>query len=154
MSQNQTKDLNVIRLYEIQRQAYLIAFKQSPDDFSQARAYAYQHRVAPIFDQAALLELHQGDPFEDAYAASSDFANRVTRRVDELWRGEKWAELAFSRLEDEFGGYKAQRMELAAVLGYARLHGLYDDAVWSAIGHYAPIEATLPTSFSKDDVFI
>lgn len=146
-------DRQLIALYELKRQAFLFAYIQNPDHFDDALAYAYYHRVAPIFHETGVKEAYDADPFADIYSVSADFAEAVTKFIDRKWLAQDFAAIAFNRLEDEFGGYKAKRMELIHILEYTRIDGRFDDDVWKAIEHEAPIEArNLDGTFSPDDV--
>ena len=58
-------------------------------------------------------------------------------------------------MEDKFGGYKANRMEIAHGLRYAYLSDAFDREVYSAILEEAPMEAHgITRKFSPDDIVI
>lgn len=146
--------MSIEALYEIKRQGLLLGFISNPDKFDPALAYAHQHRLSPIFNEEILREAYGQDPFEQAYWIKSSFVDDVTKYIDELFRKKDYAGLAFNEIEDRFGGYKAKRMELRAVIEYARIKGLFDDAVYGAIEKDAPIEvAPISSSFSAKDVY-
>lgn len=144
----------LIALYETKRQAFLFAYIQMPERFSAALAYAYFHRVAPIFHENIARETYDVDPFDEIYTVQSEFVEAVVKYVDEEWRANNLKDVAFNVLEDKFGGYKANRMELIYALEYVRIDGRFDDAVWKAIESNAPIEANpLSNKFSPEDVY-
>lgn len=118
---------HLVALYELKRQTFLIGYIQSPQHFDAALAYAYYNRVAPIFHEHIARETFEGDPFEDVYAVKASFVDEITRYVDSHDRTGDLAKIAFNRLEDKFGGYKVNRMELVYVLEYARIDGRFTE---------------------------
>ncbi|MGV4877810.1 hypothetical protein [Acetobacter indonesiensis] len=68
----------LIALYELRRQSFLIGFIQSPENFDSALAYAYDSRIPPIFHQRVGREVHDVDPFDSVYSISPDFIETVT----------------------------------------------------------------------------
>lgn len=147
-------DKNIGALYELKRQSFLLGFVQNPDRFSEALAFAYYHRMAPFFHETHIREVYHGvDPFEDIYAVKWSFVDEVTSYVDSCWRSECFEGLGFESLEDRFGGYRTNRVELIHVLGYARIDGRFDGNIWRAIEKNAPIEAKpIPSTFKPEDV--
>lgn len=137
---DQQKQL-LIALYETKRQAFLIGYKQNPDGFSPALAYAYYSRVAPIFHEQIARETYNSDPFEDVYAVKADFVDEVTKYIDERWRAKDFEAIGFYKLEDKFGGCKENRIELIHLLEYTRIDRKFDARVWAAIENDAPVEA-------------
>ncbi len=145
----------LVALYEVKRQNFLIAFKQNPELFDPALAYAYDNRIAPFFHQEVMREVYNGqDPFDSVYAVDADFMKNVLTYVDEKWLAKDYKALSFSDLENKFGGYKTNRMELVHTLEYACLCGRFDDTVWDAISHMAPCEAKISDSFEAKDVCV
>lgn len=128
-------------LYETKRQNFLIGFIQNPDHFSPALAYAYAHRLAPILHEDIQREVYGSDPFAEIYAVKADFIEGVLEHIDELDLAGNHADLKFSNLEDKFGGYKANRMELYHAIEYMRIDGRFSDEVYDAISQMAPVEA-------------
>lgn len=146
-------DQQLVALYELKRQSFLIGYIQNPDHFSDALAFAYYHRLSPIFHEDIVRETYDSDPFEDAYAVKASFIDSVTQYVDECWRTNNLKAIEFYTLEEKFGGYKAKRIELLYTLEYARIDGRFDDTVWTAIESNAPIEASsVAATFSPKDV--
>lgn len=146
-------DSQLVAIYELKRQSFLFAYVQNPDRFDDALAYAYYNRMAPIFHDTRVREAYGADPFAEVYTVKGDFVDAVTKFIDKKSRAGEYGDIAFGHLEDAFGGYKVNRMELIHVLEYARIHGLFEDDVWKAVEHQAPIEATdLVANFSADDV--
>lgn len=147
--------MDINALYELKRQSFLIGFIQNPDHFDAALAYAHEHRVAPIYHEDILREHYKGeDPFGEAYAVNAEFVEAVTNFMDECWGDDlRRDELSFPRLEDRFGGYKANRMELRRAIEYARISQRFDDPLFEAIDVNAPAEAKgIAKSFSPEDV--
>lgn len=143
----------LVGLYEIKRQSFLIGFIQNPAFFDKALAYAYYNRVAPIFHENDIRETYESDPFAEVYAVKASFVDEVTKFIDRCWLDDNLQDVEFNSLENKFGGYKVNRVELISVLEYARIHGLFDDAVWKAVMHRAPMEANhLASTFSPKDV--
>ncbi|WP_240975791.1 hypothetical protein [Paraburkholderia aromaticivorans] len=79
-------DQQLIALYEIKRQSFLIGYIQNPPNFSPALAYAYYARVAPIFHENIARERYGADPFEGVYSVKASFIDEVTKYVDECDR--------------------------------------------------------------------
>jgi hypothetical protein len=131
----------ITALYETKRQNFLIGFIQNPSNFNPALAYAYYHRMAPVFHEDTVREIYESDPFEKAYWIKADFINEVLKYVDELDLANNHEDLKFSKLEDHFGGYKANRMELRCIIEYARIEGRFTDDFYEAISDMAPVEA-------------
>jgi hypothetical protein len=86
-----------------------------------------------------MRERHGLDPFEAIHPVKGEFMRRLTEFVDEKWRAGDLKAIAFDKLEDAFGGYKANR--IAYTLRYAFLDGRFDDNVYAAIQRHAPVEA-------------
>lgn len=146
-------DHQLVALYEIKRQSFLLGYIQNPGNFSDALAFAYYHRIAPIFHEDIARETHGKDPFDEVYAVKREFISDVLKYVDERWAANDLQAIGFYNLEDKFGGYKANRVELIHALEYARIDGRFDETVWSAVQGNAPIEAnTLAAKFSPNDV--
>jgi hypothetical protein len=146
-------DTQLIALYEIKRQTFLIGYIQNPKHFSDALAYAYYNRIAPLFHESIDLEIYRADPFDGIYAVKRDFVDKVTKYVDQRVHDGDYDAIAFYALEEKFGGYKTNRMELIHTLEYTRIAGRFDQKVWAAIEKDAPVEATsLAASFSPNDV--
>lgn len=131
----------------------MIGYIQHPGHFSDALAFAYYHRVAPIFHEDLVREAYDVDPFESAYVIKAAFVDEVTKYVDDRWRADDLEAIEFYNLEDKFGGYKSNRVELIYILEYARIDGRFDDNVWKAIESNAPAEASsLDATFSPKEV--
>lgn len=146
-------DANLIALYEIKRQAFLFAYIQNPENFSPALAYAYDKRIAPIFHEVLAREAYNVDPFDDIYLVKKEFVDAVTKYIDVEWRANNLKAITFYDLEDKFGGYKANRVELIYLLEYTRINGPFDEEVWKAIEANAPMEASkLASEFSPKEV--
>ncbi len=146
-------DQHLVALYELKRQSFLIGYIQNPDNFSDALAFAYYRRVAPIFHEDIPRETYDRDPFETVHSVKASFVEEVTKYIDERWRTNDLKAIEFYNLEDKFGGYKANRVELIYALEYARIDGRFDDTVWEAIESNAPVEAnSLDATFSPKDV--
>lgn len=147
-------DQQLVALYELKRQSFLLGYVQNPDRFSNALAFAYFHRVAPIFHENIVREVYGSDPFDEIYAVKRDFILEVVKYVDEQWHAKNFEDIGFYNLEDKFGGYKANRVELIHALEYARIDGRFDEDVWKAIGSNSPAEAnSLDATFSPKDVY-
>jgi hypothetical protein len=146
-------DQQLVALYELKRQSFLIGYIQNPDRFSDALAFAYNHRLAPIFHEDIARETYDGDPFDKIYAVKREFITALIKYVDDRALAGDLKAVEFYKLEDKFGGYKAHRMELRFALEYARIEGRFDDAVWAAIESNAPAEAnSLDAEFSPEDI--
>lgn len=146
-------DNQLIALYEIKRQGFLLGYIQNPDRFGDALAFAYYHRIAPVLHEDIARETYDGDPFEDIYAVKRDFILEVLKYIDERDLAGDHDALGFYKLEEQFGGYKTNRMELIHALEYIRIEGRFDDKVWAAIESNAPAEAnSLEAKFSPQDV--
>jgi len=146
-------DNQLTALYEIKRQSFLLGYVQNPDRFSDALAFAYYHRMAPVFHEDIARETYGGDPFEDIYAVKRDFILEVLKYVDERALDHDYEAIQFSKLEDKFGGYKTNRMQLIYALEYARIDRRFDEKVWAAIESNAPMEANpLDATFLPQDV--
>jgi hypothetical protein len=147
-------DHQLIALYEIKRQSFLIGYIQSPERFTDALAFAHYNRVAPIFHEGIMRESYESDPFEEVYQVSAAFVSEVTKYIDDRWLAKDYEAMEFYKLEDKFGGYKANRVELIHALEYTRISGRFDDTVWAAIESNAPVEAnSLDATFSQKDVY-
>src|SRR5690606_31612017 len=93
----QKMDIRV--LYELKRQNFLIGFAQSPKHFNSALAYAYEHRIAPVFHEEITREKYGEDLFKGVYSVSADFMDEVYAYMDECDLNETLGELAFYKLE-------------------------------------------------------
>ena len=146
--------MDIKALYEVKRQNFLIGYIQNPERFDPALAYAYEHRIAPIYHEAIMREVQGEDPFEEAYFVSSEFAIKVTKHMDELWLDKKFYELGFYDLEDKFAGYHENPIELLRVIEYARISRRFDDELYTAVEANAPMEANkIDATFSPTDVY-
>ena len=146
-------DQQLVALYEIKRQAFLNGFIQNPQCFAPALAYAYFHRVAPIFHEAVAREHLGSDPFAEVYAVKREFVNDVTKYVDDRWLAKDLKAVEFYKLEQKFGGHHVNRIELIHTLEYARIDGKFDEALWKAVESNAPSEAnSLDSTFTPKDV--
>ncbi|MBU9402258.1 hypothetical protein [Burkholderia multivorans] len=146
-------DQQLVALYELKRQSFLIGYIQNPEHFDSALAFAYFNRLAPIFHEDSTREKHGGDPFAEVYSVQADFMDEVLKYVDDREHEGDFTAIEFYNLEDKFGGYKANRIELIYTLEYARIDGRFNDEVWAAIERNAPSEATqLQKEFSPKDV--
>lgn len=146
-------DPKLIALYELKRQTFLLGYIQNPDRFSDALAFAYYNRVAPIFHENIQREIYERDPFKEIYSVKATFVDEVARFIDESARKGDLTSIEFYNLEDRFGGYKAYRMELIHALEYMRIDRRFDDVVWQAIQRNAPMEANgLASTFSPNEV--
>lgn len=146
-------DQQLIALYELKRQSFLIGYIQNPENFDSALAFAYYNRLAPIFHEDSARENYEIDPFAEAYSVKADFIDEVLKYVDDREHEGDLTAIEFYNLEDKFGGYKANRIELIYALEYARIDGRFNDAVWAAIERNAPAEANnLQKEFSPKDV--
>ncbi len=144
----------LVAVYETKRQNFLTAFVQNPDKFDPALAYAYEKRLAPVFHEDVVRETYGTDPFADVYAVKADFANEVLKYIDQCSLAKDFKSIEFSNLEDKFGGYKANRMELIHIVEYARISRRFDDQVYAAIESNAPMEANqLDATFSPGNVY-
>lgn len=144
----------LIALYELKRQSFLLGYIQNPERFSDALAFAYFNRIAPVFHEDIARETYDSDPFEEIYAVKRDFALTVLKYIDERVLADDLEAIEFYKLEDKFGGYKANRIELIKALEYARIDGRFDSNVWTAIESNAPVEAnSLDATFSPQDVY-
>lgn len=140
-------------LYEIKRQNFLIGYIQSPSNFNPALAYAYEHRLAPIFHEEIAREGYGEDLFANVYRVPADFMNEVLKYIDECDLNDKLSEIQFGKLEDKFGGYKANRMELIRTIEYAKIDGRFGEKVYQAIEEDAPVEGkNFSDSFEPKDV--
>lgn len=147
-------DKQLIALYEVKRQSFLLGYIQNQDHFDDAHAFAQLKRLAPIFHENILRETYGEDPFEDGYAVKADFITDVLKYVDDKWLEKDFEAIGFYNLETHFGGYKTNRIELIHALEYMRIDGRFDDSVWKAIESNAPAEAnSLDSKFSPKDVY-
>lgn len=141
-------------VYEAKRQSFLAGFVGNPEFFDASLAYAYLHRMAPFFHETDVKESYGEDVFDDVYAIKSSFVDGLTKYMDECWRRGDLNALAFSNLEDLFGGYRTNRSEIICVLEYAKINGRFDENVWAAVEQGAPVEALgLKSTFCPEDVF-
>jgi len=146
-------DKQLIAIYELKRQAFLLGYIQNREHFSDALAFAYYHRVAPIFHEAIMKETYAEDPFDDVYAVKKEFVSDVLKYVDEQSLAGNLQAIEFYKLEDRFGGYKTNRIELIRALEYARIDRRFDEKVWAAIESNAPAEAnSLEATFSPSEI--
>jgi hypothetical protein len=146
--------MDIKALYELKRQSFLIGYVQNPDRFEDALAYAYEHRIAPVFHEAIMREVHGEDPFAEACSVSVDFINKVLKHIDKLWMDKNFGELGFYDLETHFGDHHEYRMELIHIIKYARISRRFDDTLYNAVEANAPAEAnSINSSFSPDDVY-
>ncbi|HDR9010640.1 TPA: hypothetical protein QDB08_003627 [Burkholderia vietnamiensis] len=147
-------DHHLIALYELKRQSFLIGYIQNPEHFDSALAFAYYHRLAPIFHEQVMQEKFESDPYVDAYSVKADFADEVIKYIDERWTDRDLAAVSFYNLEKKFGGHHANRVELIHTLEYARIKGCFDESFWAAVVSDAPVEASnLKSEFSPQDVY-
>ena len=147
-------DRNLLALYEVKRLQFLMGYVQFPNKISDAHAFAVFHRMAPIFHENILREVHGEDPFDDAYAVKKEFITEVLRYVDERWLEKDFDALGFYNLEEKFGGYKTNRIELIHSLEYMRIDGRFDDAFWNAVEANAPAEAnSIDSTFTPEEVY-
>lgn len=145
-------DSQLIALYELKRQTFLLGYVQNPDRFSDALAFAYYNRLAPIFHENVARETYDEDPFSDVYAVKGDFISKVLEFVDENDLAGNYQAIEFYNLEDKFGG-RSNRIEILHALEYARIDGRFGQKVWDAIVQNAPAEANrIDDSFSPKDV--
>ncbi len=145
-------DSQLIALYELKRQTFLLGYIQNPDRFSDALAFAYYNRLAPIFHENVTRETYDEDPFSDVYAVKGDFISKVLEFVDENDLAGNYQAIEFYNLEDKFGG-RSNRIEILHALEYARIDGRFGQKVWDAIVQNAPAEANrIDDSFSPKDV--
>lgn len=143
----------LIATYENRRLLVLNIFLTRPNKISAALAYAYEHRLAPIFHEEIAREHYGMDPYEDIYAVKADFIRAVAKHVDEHWLATNLDDVNFSKLENAFGGYKTNRMELVFAIRYMRLDGRFDDELYKAIVANAPVEArSIMDAYEADDV--
>ncbi|MCY0388451.1 hypothetical protein OVY01_14695 [Robbsia sp. Bb-Pol-6] len=147
-------DHQLIALYELKRQSFLIGYIQNPDKFSHALAFAYLNRIEPIFHEGIMKEKYDADPFEEVYFVKANFMDEVYRFLDERNLAGDYDAIGFYKLEEKFGGYKANRIELIYTLEYARIDGRFSAEVWNAVVRDAPSEANhLKSIFSPKDVY-
>jgi hypothetical protein len=105
------------------------------------------------FHENSAREIYETDAFDEVYAVKREFVNEVIKYVDDRWRAEDLKAIGFYKLEDKFGGYKNNRIELICALEYARIEGRFDETVWKAIEADAPVEAnSLDATFTPKDV--
>ncbi|MFT4079140.1 hypothetical protein [Rhodomicrobium sp.] len=146
-------DKQLVALYELKRQSFLIGYIQNPENFSDALAFAYFYRVAPVLHENVEREIYEADPFEDVYAVKTCFVEEVLKYIDKCWRDARLSDIEFYKLEEKFGGYKTNRIELLHILEYLRIAGRFDTEVWSAIESNAPAEAnSIGSTFSPGEV--
>lgn len=139
-------------LYEVKRQAFLIGYLQNPDKFSDALAFAYEHRLSPIFHEDGVREAHDGDPFEEAYVVKGALMAEVLKYVDDRDLAGDYQALEFYNLEEKFGG-RTNRIALIYTLEYARIDGRFNDKVWNAVESNAPAEAnSIDSDFGPEKV--
>lgn len=112
------------------------------------------NRVAPIIHENISRESRGEDPFAKVYSVKEDFIIEVMRYVDERWLAKDFDALGFYNLEDKFGGYKTNRIELIHALERVRIDGRFDDAFWVAVEANSPSEATsLDSTFQPSNVY-
>ncbi len=142
-------------LYETKRQGFLLGFMQYPKNFDAALAYAYYNRIAPLLHEEIMRESYNGsDPFTDVYTIKAGFVEEVLEYIDSCNQNQDTDALGFYKLEEKFGGYKSNRIELIHTIEYFRIDGRFDDSVYSAIEANAPSEANqLKKDFSPDNCF-
>lgn len=146
-------DPTLIALYEIKRQSFLLGFLQNPDNFDPALAYAYNNRVAPYFHENSAKEHYECDPFDEIYFVKRAFLDEVYGYIDECELAGEHTNLEFNKLEDKFGGYRTNRIELIYALEYARINGRFTSECWKSIESKAPAEAnSIESTFSASDI--
>jgi hypothetical protein len=146
--------MDIKALYELKRQNLLMGYLQHPEKIDDALAYAYTHRLAPVFHEQTMRDSHGGDPFEAAYAVPADFMNELFKFMDECSINGNLADLEFYKLEEKFGGYKKNRIELIYAIEYARISHRFGDDVYAAIESNAPAEAnSIDSNFDPSNVF-
>lgn len=133
-------DALLIAAYENRRLLVLNTFLNHPNKIPPALAFAYEHRLAPLFHEE-IREHYGTDPYEDIYAVRRDFITDVSEWLDQRWLDKDYEGVKFSKLENAFGGYKANRMELVFSLKYMRLDRRFDDELFKAVMKDAPVEA-------------
>ena len=144
-------DPQLIALYEIKRQTFLLGYVQNPNLFSPALAYAYYHRMVPIFHEAIARD--DVDPFDGIYSVKADFIEQVTRYIDERDLAGDLQAVEFYKLETRFCGHHVNRADLIRSLEYTRIDGRFGSDVWAAVESNAPTEASsLRSTFSPRDV--
>ncbi|WP_292029254.1 hypothetical protein [Brevundimonas sp. UBA2416] len=145
-------DPQLIALYELKRQNFLLGYVQNPDRFSDSLAFAYYNRLEPIFHENIARETYEEDPFSSVYAIKGDFISALLKFVDENDQAGNLQAIEFYNLEDKFGG-RSKRIEILHALEYARIDGRFGKKVWDAIVKNAPAEATMiDESFSPSNV--
>jgi hypothetical protein len=145
-------DAQIVALYELKRQGFLLGYLQNPDRFSNSLAFAYYNRIEPIFHENIERETYDEDPFSDVYAVKGVFMRKVFSFIEENQRAGKLDKIGFYDLENEFGS-RENRVEIIHTLEYARIDGRFNDDVWGAVVKNAPIEANdLDDSFGPNDV--
>lgn len=138
-------------LYEIRRQVFLNGYLQNPNNYDDSLAYAYYNRIAPVLNMEG--SRNEAYVFDEACFVKSDFAKQVLDYLDDKWLKKEWSDVTFYKLEDLFGGYHSNRVELIYILAYARIQNLFDNALWDAVESDAPTEAKPITSkFSPQEV--
>lgn len=146
-------DKQLVALYELKRQSPLLGYIQNRDHFSDALAFAYHRRVAPIFHEEIEGESYSTSPFEEAYAVKASFVDEVIKYIDEITHAEDFDAIEFYNLEEKLGG-RINRIKLILALEYMRIDDIFDDSVWMTIESNAPVEAkSLRPTFSPKDVF-
>ena len=143
----------LIASYETKRLLILNTFLNHPKKIDPALAFAYHHRMAPILHEEIAREHYGLDPYADIYAVKADFVGEVAKYLDEQWLAEDLDSIAFSKLEDKFGGYKANRIELISSIQYLFLDHRFDDKLYEAVKKNAPLEAHgIMDAYTADDV--
>ena len=134
-------DTQLIAAYETYRLQLLSQFVGNPDLVAAPLAFAYENRICPVYHHELQIEIHGKYCFEDVFrgARSREFLNELFRYIDDLSRRKNFDEISFTKLEDKFGGYKANRMEIAHGLRYAYLSDAFDREVYSAILEESPM---------------
>lgn len=131
----------------------LTTFLQHPNKVHKALAYAYEKRMAPIFHEEIARETYDLDPYAEIYAIDADFVRKVSKFIDDHWLAKTLNAVQFNKLEDAFGGYKANRMELAFAIRYMQLDGRFDTTLYQAILKDAPVEAhSILDDYTTNDV--
>lgn len=144
----------LIALYENKRLLVLNTFITHPQQVESALAFAYYHRLAPIFHEDIARETYERDPYAEIYAVKADFMNAVTKYIDGHWLGKTLDHVEFYELEGHFGGRDA-RIALIHTIEYARIGRRFDDEVYAAIQRNAPMEANnLESKFEPKDVYL
>lgn len=147
----------LISNYELKRLLVLQAYMSDEKSVPKSLAYAYDKRIAPIHDisNRLLVEAYGLDPYDSIYVSDKNFVADVTAYLDQNWVSQKSNLLEFSTLQSKFCVGNVDKTQLAYVLRYIKLSGLFDENLFNSVAQKAPIEASsINEDYVQNEVYL